>query len=141
MAIEPRNRGDDSVGDRLTSALAALPEVRAGERFTARVLARLDDPPRRAAIPRWAYAAIAASLLVIAAIGFDSWRERRAIAAAHRALAEIRREHREIADELNRLQAGGEPAVVYLGGDDDVDLVVDVSRVSDQIGAAASRKY
>ncbi|HEX5761336.1 MAG TPA: hypothetical protein VF121_19290 [Thermoanaerobaculia bacterium] len=121
--------------DRLERILATLPRERAGADFTARLLARLDDPPRHPfRLAAVGLAAAAAALAVAAAAGplrpgrNDPAAESRIEAAeARRLLEELRREHRALESEIEALAAA--PPVLYLGGDDEVDLVVDLSRV------------
>lgn len=114
--------------------LRALPRERVGTDFTARLLARLDDPaPRRRPIAALAVAAAAAALIIgIAAGPLRSGRGREGesrieAAEARRLLEELRREHRALESEIEALAE--RPPVLYLGGDDEVDLVVDLSRV------------
>lgn len=126
--------------DRLERTLRDLPRERAAEDFTARALARLDAPrPSRARLPlATAGVAVAAALTVALVAGRlgpadhgEAGRRvtsRRADAAeARRMLEDLRREHRALASELDAL-AADEP-VLYLGSDEEVDLVVDLSRV------------
>jgi hypothetical protein len=138
---------------RLETPLRELPRARAGADFTARVLARLDEPPRRRPphpIPlgRLAMAGLAATAALVVALaagplrpGAGEGAQRRLRAAeARRLLEELRREHRALASELDAL-AEEEP-VLYVGGDEEVDLVLDLSRVpvlpvSPGAGAAA----
>ncbi len=122
---------------RLETTLRELPRARAGDDFTARVLARLDAPARRRPMPlaRLAMAGLAAAAALALALsagplrpGDGGGRERRLRAdEARRLLEELRREHRALASELETLAA--EEPVLYLGGDEEVDLVVDLSRV------------
>ena len=144
LGARPALRGtDDAPSDRSDTArkpsrlgrtLRELPRGRAGTDFTARVLSRLDDPPRRRPSPLAAVgvAAAAALALLLAAgplrpgAGRDEGRRLRA-AEARRVLEELRREHRALESDIDAL-ARDEP-VLYLGGDEEVDLVVDLSRV------------
>lgn len=106
-----------------------LPRERARAGFTARVMARLDaaPEPRVWRQPRLVFAA-AALAATVASAGFlqlrsDRQAELRA-AEARQLLQELRSEHESLKQELQELS---EPPVVYLGGDDKVDLVVDFS--------------
>jgi hypothetical protein len=142
--------------DRLSETLRALPAEPARVGFTQRVVARLDAPPRRAARPwllqRWAWGAATAALLILG-VG-AAWRHdveaRKTIHAqeARRALDEIRAEHARLERELASLAtepagvvAGNEGGVVYLGGNEDVDFVVDLDHVAPAPGAASPASY
>lgn len=108
--------------------LRELPRERAREGFTARVLARLDAPAPRP-WPRLVFAA-AALAAVVASVGIlqvhAGRQEALRTAAARKVLRELRSEHDSLKQELRSLS---QPPVVYLGGDEQVDLVVDLSRV------------
>lgn len=117
----------------LSRLLRELPPEPAREGFTARVLARLDARPEPSAWrrPRLILAGFAAAALmaVLTFAGILQVREHRAEmrkAEARRILQELRTEHDSLQRELRALSS--EP-VVYLGGNERVDLVVDLSRV------------
>lgn len=133
MALERReNPGDPFDDRRLSALLASLPRERAGTGFSSRVMGRLDERPRRRA--GWLVtSSVAAGLavLVVAVIGFRSLHEQRRVAEARRALAEIRSEHRALAEEIGKLPVDREPSVLYLGGDDQADYFVDLTRVDE----------
>ena len=129
----------------LDRLLGELPRETAGPYFTARVLARLDEPrptERRRpfgfpAIPIAAALGLAA-LLAVTAFGphagsGDGRGELASRDEARRLLAEIRAEHERLATDLAALReerSAGE-RVVYLGGDEKIDLMVDLARVRD----------
>jgi hypothetical protein len=119
--------------------LRELPRERAGDHFTAHVLnslAGLDGKPerrtRQARPTQWAVATAALLALLVSAALIerrDLWRSGHN-AEARQALEEIRDEHERLARELERLQslrAGheAEPEVIYLGGNESFDLVLD----------------
>lgn len=113
--------------------LGELPRERAREGFTARVMARLDAPPPRIPKPwrqpRLVFAAAALAAVVASAgiLQVHAGRQEALRAAeARKVLREIRSEHDSLKQELRSLS---QPPVVYLGGDETVDLVVDLSRV------------
>jgi len=96
------------------------------------VAARLDERPRRRGgwlVPSSVAAGLA--VLVVAVIGFRSFDEQRKVAEVRRALAEIRTEHRAIAEEIEKLPTDRERGVLYLGGDDHADYFVDLTRVDE----------
>jgi hypothetical protein len=119
---------DHSVGP----LLRELPRERAREGFTARVLARLDAPsaarPWRQLV--FASAAVVALSGAVASVGIlqvhAGRQEALRTAEARKVLRELRSEHDSLKQELQTLS---QPPVVYLGGDEEVDLVVDLSRV------------
>jgi cell division protein FtsB len=120
---------------RLGDLLRELPREQARPGFTARVLHRLDAPRRRrlSLIPRLALAtALTFVLIVTAGLLVDARRDALANARAERALAEIRAEHARLEREVQDLS---QPPVVYLGGNEDVDLVLDLGKVRGSEGA------
>jgi cell division protein FtsB len=119
---------------RLGDLLRELPREQARPGFTARVLHRLDAPARRRSIPRLALAtALTAVLAVTAGLLVDARRDALANARAERALAEIRAEHARLEREVQELS--DPPSVLYLGGNEDVDLVLDLGKVRGSEGA------
>ena len=122
---------------RLGDLLRELPREQARPGFTARVLHRLDAPRRRHLIswrvPRLALAtALTLVVAITAGILVDARRDALANARAERTLAEIRAEHARLRREVQDLS---QPPVVYLGGNEDVDLVLDLGRVRGSEGA------
>lgn len=111
--------------------IAELPRERARLGFTAAVLRRLAEPePQR--VVRWPMAWAGATLLIAAVAagswGFGEWRQQREEAQARHLLEEIKVEHARLAREVRELQEESRP-VLYLGGDESIDFVVDMSRV------------
>jgi cytochrome c-type biogenesis protein CcmH/NrfG len=119
--------------------LRELPRETARPGFTQRVLARLDEPAKAAAYPagwRLRLAAAVIALLVVTSAGVvrhEQARKAEQTAEARRALQEIRAEHDRIEQELRALS---EPPVIYVGGDERLDLVVGLDRVSAEDGPA-----
>ncbi len=139
----------------LRQALRSLPRERAGADFTPRLLARLAaecraaSPPSALRGPRWRTAAAVVALAGLLAAGGVTLsriasrpeaagdRAAPAAPAPERAARRARRERIEAERarlatelaELKRMAGAGEP-VIYLGGDDRVDLVVDVGRLA-----------
>lgn len=135
-----RERDDDlNVPDHLRAALRSLPTAAPGAAFTARVVARLDRslrpaPPRLRPVPAWVTAAATMAVLVGGvwgvAVGRQAWQQEKRRAA-------LRAESAAIARELQQLheQVAAPAPVVYLGGNEQVDVVLDVSSLP--IAAAA----
>ena len=126
-ASGPANAPANPTGteERLSEALRALPAAEPSPTFTARVLSRLAVAPARAPrrrVPAWAAAAAAVALLIAAL-----WGGRAALKVQR--TAALRSETEELARELEALrQAAERPApVLYLGGNEEVDLVLDLS--------------
>ena len=122
----------------LRAALRGLPAPTPGPMFTARTLARLDRavrpaPPRRA-IPAWVTAAATMAVIVGgvwgAAAGRQAWQQEKRRAALRAAAAALARELAELHE-----QVAAPAPVVYLGGNEQVDVVLDVSSLP--IAAAA----
>lgn len=113
---------------RMTELLRELPHERARSGFTARVLARIDEP--QAPVRRWparlAPLALAASLVLMVTAGAAIQKQRRD-AAALQAVQALRAEHSRIERELRELSSA--PPVYYLGGNEDLDLVMDLENV------------
>jgi hypothetical protein len=119
--------------------LRELPAERARTGFTPRLLARLDAaPPARARWqPRLAAAmAMAAVVMAIAAgtVQHERIEAQRAarVARATELLRELRAEHGQIKKELAALP--DEPPVLYIGGNEEMDLVVDMGEVRNADG-------
>lgn len=114
--------------DALNRALRELRREAASPGFTQRVLSRLDQAPR----PLWrrplvlapAAAALVATLLTwsLSSHRQEQRRER---------LAELRREQQQLAAELAALKdQAGTRQVVYLGGNEGIDIVMDLARLA-----------
>jgi hypothetical protein len=111
--------------------LRDLPEETARPGFTARVLARLDEPEHRPVSwwPRLAVAGIPAALLVAAvSIGLLGGRPETLspdrAAEARQILDELRAEQRRLEQDFETLRETDGGAVIYLGGNEEIDLVV-----------------
>ena len=122
--------------------LRELPRETARPGFTQRVLARLDEPAKAAAYPagwrlRLAMSAMTAIVLLVAAsagvVRYEQSRDAARAAEARRALQEIRAEHDRIEQELRALS---EPPMIYVGGDESLDLVVGLDGVPAEDGPA-----
>lgn len=116
--------------DPLREALRSLPRERASDGFNQRLAGRLHEPPRRRPALARPFA-LAAALSALLATGW-LWREQALDRERRERLGELRREQQALAAELEaiREQAAGVAPVVYLGGDDATDVVVDLARLA-----------
>jgi hypothetical protein len=122
---------------RLGDLLRELPREHARPGFTARVLHRLDAPERT---PRRSFrlalaGAMAVALAVSAGVLMDRQAgSREAIEAteARQILRELRAEHGRLERQFREMS---QPPVVYIGGNENVDLVLDLGKVRGTEGA------
>lgn len=117
---------------RLGDLLRELPRESARPGFTTRVLNRLEAPERRRSMPRLALAGALAAVAIIAGVLVDARRDALETVHARQALQEIRAEHGRLEREVHELS---QPPVVYLGGNENVDLVLDLGKVGKTEGA------
>jgi hypothetical protein len=76
----------------------------------------------------WAGAALLVTVVAAGSWGFGEWRQQREEAQARHLLEEIKDEHARLAREVRELQEESRP-ILYLGGDESIDFVVDMSQV------------
>jgi hypothetical protein len=127
---------------RLGDLLRELPREGARAGFTARVLRRLDAPERRRGVARLVFAGTAAAALVLAVTTgtlVEARRDAAATARAEAALEAIRAEHGRLEREVRELQ--DPPSVMYLGGNENVDLVLDLDKVHGTEGARPAASH
>jgi len=142
---------EDHRSRQINDLLRELPREHARPGFTARVLDELDAGPRHDS--HWTFRlapakpAIMVTALVAIAVSAGALIEWRGGARSHReavqarqTLEELRAEHGRLEQEL---RAMSEPPVVYLGGDEKVDYVLDLGKVRDArvVTAAAPAAY
>jgi hypothetical protein len=99
-----------------------VPVERAGEGFTSQVLGRLDEAPRKK--PVLLAVALATVLVAVAGIFLYQQAEKDKL---REEIATLRAEYQALSLML-RQETGTNP-VVYLGGDDRMDYVLDMNRL------------
>ena len=122
---------------RLGELLRELPREPARPGFTARVLERLDA---LASAPRPSVRLVlAAAALVVAAVSTSLLVDRQTpsreaveAARAEQILQDLRAEHGRLERELQEMS---QAPVVYIGGNENVDLVLDLGKVREAEGA------
>jgi hypothetical protein len=127
--------------DPIQRALAELPRLQAGPGFTDEVLARAAAPaPGRG---RLAPVGIVACFLLAGglAAAFPAWHQARLRGEQRARVEALQREHRELERELRALRrlAAEHSPVVYLGGDESVDLVLDLDSLAGAVPASGAR--
>lgn len=142
--------------DRLEEALRELPRMEASAGFTEAVLRRVEEsagrrgsPARRRPALAWALATAAAVSLALVAFTLlprlgPVPGDREALSGAagpatSEGAARLREEHRRLREEIRALRAlvDENPPLLYLGGDDHVDLVFDFLPAADDGGRRA----
>lgn len=134
----------------LQDLLRRIPRDDAREDFRKRVLERLDEPAPAPAVPVWARASLAAAaalvMIVLAPWGISFWNDSRGPSPHDRerdrtALAALRAERDSLERELREIAALASPAddgVIYLGGNDEVDLVFDLRSAARLMGGGGA---
>lgn len=113
--------------EHIRNLLGSLPREEASEGFTERVMSRLDEAKRPLYQPRLA---LAASFVLIAAawFAFSQWRSS---IEEQRTDTQIRTIKSNIQDLQNELRLLRDLApVLYLGGNENVDFVLDVRQLA-----------
>ena len=115
--------------EELQRALASFPRQEASAEFTADVLGRISERPR-ARRRIWRLATAAAILLALLAGGREAWHRRERQQEVER-FAALQAEYVALQAEVRRLRSLTVSArpVVVLGGDSEVDLMVDLIRL------------
>jgi hypothetical protein len=125
--------------EELRSLLRSLPRERASDGFTDEVLSRLDLARPFYRQPRYA---LAAGLVLVAAgwFGAGRWQEVRQAEQTRQRIQALRTELEQLQSSVTLLRDLA--PVLYLGGDEDVDLVIDMRHlVSSERGEPAQPVY
>ncbi len=114
--------------------LASCPRDRAGAGFTRQVMERItrSDANRRSGVSTWTRLALATTVAAVALLAFGLWQagRQRQTARDELLLEELRAEHAAITHELKELKSDpSQLPVVYLGGTERVNLVLDLERL------------
>jgi hypothetical protein len=124
--------------ERLRNLLGSLPRERASDGFTERVMQRLDEAGKPLFLrPRLVWATV--TLLVAAGLGVHQWQ---ATVERQRRDARIRSIKTQIEDVQKDIRLLRDLApVLYLGGNENVDFVLDLKRLAGEEEATGrSRK-
>lgn len=118
--------------DPVLDALRALPRERAGPGFTAALLRSAQGAPETAATP-WSRPLVALALLGLLVSGLAAWswereRRREELRGQVHALIREQRELEQAFAELRRASAR-QPRLLYLGGNERADFVLDLDRL------------
>lgn len=114
----------------------SLPSAEPADDFTERVIGRISRPSHATGL-RWPLAAVLALLLLAAGwVGLERHEERQ-VRERREAVVELQRESEALAAELDTLRqrVREDRAVVYLGGSEEVDVVLDLASLPMTSGA------
>lgn len=122
----------DSDG-RLEEALASLPRETVSEQFTTAVLAAIEDrstTPRSTSVSVGWTAIAAFTVLIAGLVGLAYQRQQAAEERYREQVLELRLEYQHLLAEVAnvRHEATEPPTHLYLGGDDRLDLILDLSQ-------------
>lgn len=123
--------------DQLLSALSQMEEVRASPGFTEETHRRLAATR---SIPQWRPLLVAAAAALVLVIGATAvWRQAERASQRRAGLAELRvlqQEYSRLTEALTT--KGRRPEYLYLGGTDQAEYVVDLSKVSQESASQGS---
>ncbi len=115
-----------SLDTRLDAGLGSLPREIASDGFTERVLREVESHRMQS---QWRPLAAALALLAVGVASYG-WNEQRQDQEAVERIASLRAEYEVLQEELATLaEAKRDRGVVYLGGNDDVEFVLDLRRL------------
>ena len=121
--------------DPLTEDLSQLPRVQVSDGFADKVLTALDERASTSSptVVRFAWAAAAGFVLaLLIGLGIIYQRQRAAEIAYRHQVEELRSRYEELLDEVVsiRREASGPDSRLYLGGDESLDLMLDLNQLN-----------
>jgi len=114
--------------EQLNELLRSLPRRDSSAGFTTRVLSRLDEERREPARFPWAMAAALAAFVTVAGLSGQYFVEKQQSVERVEAFRVERQRITEELDELKRMAEQREP-VIYLGGNEEAEYVIDLRSV------------
>lgn len=137
-----RHRSEDN---EISTALGNLPRHRPSEDFTTDLLARLDGRATASYRVNRKIVWTVATLLIVAigfTIGMSDYRQNRPRPVEHQELEALRVEYDQLKTDVAgiRRSAANSPAVVYLGGNESFDLVIDLTELATYDATARSSR-
>ena len=122
--------------DPVTRALRELPREEASDRFTTEVMERLDARSATPSVGGWLWIPATAVLLALA-VGIPALSE----LGQRRRTAEIQQQALALERKLAQIKTdySKDRAIVYLGGDDQVDLVLDLLPLAENLASGDVR--
>jgi hypothetical protein len=138
MTAEERPSLDPGADPEVTATLRALPRRQASPGFTEAVLTAAAQPPAEPSWPR-SMALLAASLVLATVFTAGALERAHQRQELHGRVDALRVEHQQLERELAEIRrlSAEQPAVVYLGGNDQVDVVWSAPTQPPSNGAAA----
>ena len=125
---------DPSFDAFLNQTLSSLPREQADDQFTARVMRQVEE---RSGFSQWR-PLVAAALLVAVGYGTHFWSDWQQQMESVERLAELRAEYEVLQEELAALEkARRNQKLVYLGGENGVEYVLDVGRLASRTGSTS----
>lgn len=123
--------------EHLRNLLSSLPREEASEDFTERVMSRLDEANRPAYLqPRFALVA-SLTLIVAAWFGFNQWQSSIEEEQTNTRIRTIKTEVQQLQNDIRLLRDLA--PVLYLGGDEDVDFVLDLRQLAGESEGESSQ--
>lgn len=141
MSVNPQEFDEND--DELGRLLRSLPREAARPGFGAGVMARIAARearggellafPGRRRLPSWSGWLMAAAALLLCGLGLREWQHRREVDESLRRIAELRGQYEALAGQIAALkkEAADSRPVVYLGGNHEVDLVLDLGKLAE----------
>ncbi|MBW2700454.1 MAG: hypothetical protein JRF33_06505 [Deltaproteobacteria bacterium] len=129
--------------EQIKNLLKRLPAHQPADDFTAQTLARLDEHPSNSG-QIWRWAAVGALACLMFVLFGSLWFHQQAVAEkqeARRELGELRAEYMRMQNNLHELKMKQNQRLVYLGGTDQAEYVVDLGRLGSRPAARTPQEY